>query len=108
MASWAGFNFGNATIDGQTVPILLTDADAAIEPPILSGHALEANNQVVLGATTLALLHKHVGDTVIASYGSPADAPVYVPPTRLRIVGTTALPAMGNTGTLHPPWGRGH
>jgi hypothetical protein len=36
----------------------------AVSPPILSGHALEAADQVVIGAATLAVLHKHVGDTV--------------------------------------------
>jgi len=36
-----------------------------------------------------------VGDSVVVSYGAPQDAPVYVPPTRLRIVGTATMPAVG-------------
>ena len=43
----------------------------------------------------MAVLHKHVGETVTASYGAPQDAPAYVPPTRLKIVGTATFPAVG-------------
>jgi len=43
---------------------------------------LQARNQIVLGATTLAELHKRVGDTVEASYGTISRR------TSLRIVGT--------------------
>ena len=46
-----------------------------VAPPILSGHGLDANDQIVLGAATLAVLHKHVGDTVTVSYGTPARRP---------------------------------
>lgn len=54
-----------------------------------------ADNQIVVGAATLAVLHKHVGDTVYVSYGSPADAPIYIPPTRVVVVGTATFPAVG-------------
>ncbi len=107
IASWTGFNFGNASIDGQTVPILLADANAALSPPILSGHGLRSTAQIVLGGSTLAQLHTRLGDTVTISYGSPEDAPIYVPPTRLRVVGTTTLPAIGTTGYLHTSMGTG-
>jgi hypothetical protein len=100
-------SFANAQIDGQTVPIILASTHAQVSPPTLSGHPLETNNQIVLGAATLAQLHKHVGDTVIASYGTRRDAPVYVPPTRLVIVGTTTLPAIGSAQTLHTSMGTG-
>jgi hypothetical protein len=55
----------------------------------------------------LAQLHKHLGDTVTVTYGTPQDAPVYVPPTRSVIVGTATFPAIGNTGTLHTSMGTG-
>jgi hypothetical protein len=32
---------------------------------------------------------------------------VYIPPTRLRIVGTATMPAIGNAGALHPSMGTG-
>ena len=107
VAGWSGYNFADVEIDGQAVPVLLAQTHAEVNPPILSGHALDANDQIVLGAATLAALHKKIGDTVSASYGSPADAPVYVPPTPLRIVGTATLPAIGASGALHPSMGTG-
>jgi hypothetical protein len=107
VAGWAGYSFANAQFDGQTVPILLSRPGAGVQPPILTGHGLEGVDEAVLGAATLAQLHKKVGQTVVVSYGSPEDAPVYVPPTRLRIVGTATLPTIGNGGTLHPSMGTG-
>src|SRR5579872_1560436 len=102
VAAWSGFNFADAQIDHQTVPILLVDAGTRVMPPLLSGNRLNSNREIVIGATTLAQLHKHVGDTVSITYGSPQNAPVYVPPTTLRIVGTATLPALGNPDVLHP------
>jgi FtsX-like permease family len=107
VAAWTGYNFAGVQIDGQTVPVLLAQTHAELTPPILSGHAVNANNQIVLGAETLAALHKKVGDTVKVSYGSPSDAPVYVAPTSLRVVGTATLPAIGTSGALHPSMGTG-
>jgi hypothetical protein len=105
VAAWSSVSYANAQIDGQTVPVLRASTHAQVGPPILSGHPLEAGNQIVLGAATLAQLHKRVGDTVLASYGAPADAPLYVPPKRLVIVGTATLPAIGNPQTLHTSMG---
>jgi hypothetical protein len=107
VAAWAGIDFANAQIDGLTVPIILAGTNAPVTAPMLSGHPVEADNQIVLGAATLAQLHKHVGDSVIASYGSPKDAPVYVPPRRMLIVGTATLPAVGSSQTLHTSMGTG-
>jgi hypothetical protein len=64
-------------------------------------------NEIVLGAATMAQLHKRVGETVLVSYGTKNDYPAYVPPTRLTIVGTATLPAVGLAGTLHPSMGDG-
>jgi hypothetical protein len=107
VAAWTGYNFAGVEIDGQTIPVLLAQTHAELNPPILSGHGLDANNQIVLGAATLASLHKRVGETVMVSYGSPDDAPVYVAPTPLLIVGTATLPAIGTSGALHPSMGTG-
>jgi ABC-type lipoprotein release transport system permease subunit len=107
VGSWAGFDFANVTMDGQTVPVLLTKAPAVISSPILAGNNLENDKEIVLGVSTMALLHKRLGDTVTVSYGAPSTAPIYVPPTTLRIVGSTTLPAIGATGTLHPSMGTG-
>jgi len=107
VAAWTGYTFANVQINRLTVPVLLTEAHARLTPPILSGHALDANGQIVLGAATIAALHKKVGDTVMVSYGAPKDAPVYVPPTPLVIVGTATMPAIGVSGHLHPSMGTG-
>ncbi len=95
VAAWTGVDYNNFEIDGESVPVLFGRPGAAVAPPILSGHGLEANNQIVIGSATLAVLHKHVGDTVELSYETPADAPIYLPPTPLKIVGTATFPAVG-------------
>ena len=85
------------------------DNHATVAPPILSGHAVDGNNQIVLGPSTLALLHKHVGDTVIGSFGTPNTAPLYLPPFKLVIAGTATLPAIGGASNFadHPSMGTG-
>ena len=95
VAGWAGIDYTDAEINGQAVPILLGSPGAEVSPPILSGHSLDANDQIVLGAATLSALHKHVGDTVSISYETAKDAPEYIPPTKLVIVGTATFPAVG-------------
>ena len=105
--AWSGYGIPNVQIDGTTVPVLTTAADAAVSPPLLSGHGVDAVNQIVLGAATMKQLHKHAGNTVVVSYGNPKDAPVYVPPTRLTIVGTATLPSLGGALTLNTSMGVG-
>jgi hypothetical protein len=95
VAAWTGVDYNNFGIDGLAAPFLFSRPGAQVSPPILSGHGLDANNQIVVGAATLAVLHKRVGQSVSVSYGTPADAPLYVPPTRLVIVGTATFPAVG-------------
>ncbi len=96
VAASSGFDYNNVDIDGQTVPVLMARSlGEVVSPPILSGHRLDADNQIVIGAATLAVLHKHVGESVVVNYGTRADAPIYVPPTRLLIVGTATFPAVG-------------
>jgi hypothetical protein len=107
VAAWSGFNFANAQADGVTIPIILTTPHAKVSPPLLSGHAVDGPNQVVLGAETMKELHKHLGQTVIATYGTKKDYPVYVPPTVMTIVGTSTLPAIGGTLSLHTSMGVG-
>ena len=96
VAAWSGVTtYGSIAIDGVAVPMLIMPASSQVEPPILSGHGLTSKHQIVLGNATLALLHRHVGQTVSVTYGSPSSAPIYVPPTRLTIVGTATFPAVG-------------
>jgi len=96
VAAWSGFDYSNVEMDGQSVPALIERSlRSPVSPPILSGHGIGSDDQIVVGAATLADLHLHVGDWAQVSYGSPADAPFYVPPTRLLIVGTATFPAVG-------------
>ncbi len=109
VAAFSGTSFNNLELDGQEVPFLLESDRAAVTPPILTGHGLDGQRGVVLGSATMAELHKHLGQYVTISFGVPADAPVYIPPTRLRIVGTATFPAIGFASTVsdHTSMGTG-
>jgi hypothetical protein len=109
VAGYTGNDFEDVGIDGQLVPVLFSNTDPAVAPPLLSGHGVDGSHQVVMGAATLAQLHKHLGQYVTVSFGSPKDAPIYLPPTRLRIVGTATLPAIGFASTVsdHTSMGTG-
>jgi len=95
VAAWSGADYTDLEIDGQELPILLQSPHAKVSPPILSGHGLETSGQIVLGAATLNQLHKRIGDTVTVSLGTKKNAPYYLAPTPLVIVGTATLPAVG-------------
>jgi hypothetical protein len=109
VAAASGVSPDQAQVDGQEVPILVGPADVNPGPPILSGHAVRAADQIVLGGATLQQLHKHVGDTVVLTYGAPQNAPIYVPPTTLKIVGTATFPAIGYPSSVadHTSMGTG-
>ena len=96
IAASTGVYFLTVQIDGQTVPVILSPTRAAITPRPLSGHALDGPGQIVLGPATLAQLHQRVGGQVTVQLG-----PV-IRNERLRIAGTAALPAIGDTFSIHP------
>ncbi|MGD0811392.1 MAG: ABC transporter permease [Acidimicrobiales bacterium] len=109
VAAWSGANLTPFQVDGQFVPSIEASPHARVAPPVLSGHGLEANNEILLGAATLAELHKRVGDTVYLSEGTPRSAPFYIPPTPLVVVGTTTFPAIGYSSIIasQPSMGTG-
>ncbi len=109
VAAYSGASFNDLQVDGQEVPFLLENEGATVTPPILTGHGFQGGNEVVLGAATMAQLHTRLGESVTISLGTPADAPVYIPPTRLRIVGTATFPAIGFASTVsdHTSMGTG-
>ena len=92
VTAWSGVYFATLTLDGDVVPVLGASPAAAVAPPILSGHPFDAPDQIVLGALTLAELHKHIGDTVVESNRVTSAV--------LRIVGTAAMPVIGNNDHL--------
>jgi ABC-type antimicrobial peptide transport system permease subunit len=100
VSGWTGIYFSTLQIDGASVPIMGGSPKASVGPPLLSGHAFDGVNQIVLGAGTLAALHKHVGDTV--KVGAPGTGL-----TRLKIVGTATLPSIGVAGSSHLEMGTG-
>src|ERR1700733_5818257 len=95
VAAATGAYFATLQSDGQTVPGIAVSTPAAITPSALTGKKLGEAGQIVLGPATLAALHKRVGDTVTVSEGQ------IIPPTRLRIVGTAALPTIGDVIGVH-------
>jgi hypothetical protein len=100
VAAWAGYYFSVLQIDGQDVPVMGGTPGSTVRPPQLSGHGVDASDQIVLGARTLAQLHKQVGDTVEVGVRDAAT-------TRLKIVGTGTLPAIGIGGAQHLEMGSG-
>jgi hypothetical protein len=109
VAAWSGANVLPFQVDGQFVPSLVASPHAIVAPPILSGHGLDANNEIVMGSATLAELHKHVGDTVYLSEGTPRSAPFYIPRIPLLVVGTATFPAIGYSSIIasQPSMGTG-
>ena len=101
VAHWAGAYFESVTLDGQSgVPVLAMSPGAPVSPSMLSGHAPDAPSQVVLGPATLASLHTHVGDTVVANVDGRTKV-------RLRVVGTATLPTIGASGNPDLEMGTG-
>lgn len=99
VGAWTGVYYSTLRIDGVNVPVMGGSQHAPVGPPLLSGHALDAVNQVVLGASTLAQLHKHVGDTVrVKGPGGRVS---------MRIVGTATMPSIGVAGSSHLEMGSG-
>ncbi len=109
VAAWSGVDLAPFQIDGQFVPSVVATPHAPVAPPVLSGHGLDANDEILMGSATLAELHKHVGDTVYLSEGTPKSAPFYIPPTPLVVVGTATFPAIGYSSIIasQPSMGTG-
>ncbi len=100
VAGWTGVYFSTLPIDGVNVPVLGGSPDAPVGPPLLSGHAFDGTGQVVLGAVTMAQLHKKVGETVTVAGPGTRQTP-------LTIVGTATMPSIGVAGSSHLEMGTG-
>ena len=102
VAAWTGAYFTEVQVDGRAVPAVGGDLNATVGPPLLSGHALQGTNEIVLGANTLHDLHKKVGDIVSVNTAGPKRL-------RMQIAGTATMPAIGGSGegTLHLEMGTG-
>ncbi len=102
VAAWAPIYFGDsAEVDGVSIPLIGQPPGANVAPALLSGHALDAPNQLVVGGSTLAVLHKQIGDTV--SFTTPGSKTRH-----LQIVGSATMPIVGDQlGGVHPSMGTG-
>ncbi len=90
-----GVYFATVQVDGQTVPAIAGPTRPAVGPRLLSGHGVSAPREIVLAPDTLAQLGKRLGQTVTVSEGR------IVPRVVLRIVGTAALPTIGDNLGIH-------
>ena len=98
--SWTGIYYSALTLDGMNVPVMGATPGATVAPPLLSGHGLQASNQVVLGASTLRSLHKQVGDTVqVRIHGSK--------PVTLTSWAPRRSPRSASSGSSHLEMGTG-
>jgi hypothetical protein len=99
LSAWSAVYFSNLIVDGQDLPVMSTTPGATVQPPLLDGHGLQQPDEIVVGALTLASLHKHLGDTVTVTGEGGAH--------RLRIVGVATMPTIGGSGVLHLEMGSG-
>ncbi len=93
VAASSGVYFTDLSIDGQDIPVVGSTSGARVGPPVLSGHGLLAQNQIVLGAETMSMLHEHIGGVVRVGGGHHGGKTV-----PLTIVGTATLPALVGPG----------
>ena len=100
LSAYSGVYFVNLIVDGQDVPVIGTTPGARVQPPLLRGHDLQEPDEIVVGALTLASLHKRLGDTVTVGNGTGKSQ-------LLRIVGVATMPAIGGSGVVHLEMGTG-
>ena len=109
VAAYSGASFNNLQMDGQEVPFLLENDGATVTPPILTGHGFQGETRLC------SVRHRWRSCTSTSARTSPSRSalrptrPVYIPPTRLRIVGTATFPAIGFASTVsdHTSMGTG-
>lgn len=100
LSAYSPVYFTDVFVDGQTIPAIGATPGAKVQPALLSGHGLQQSNQIVVGALTLAALHKHLGDTVMVSGQAGSGE-------RLRIVGVATMPTIGGSEQIHLEMGSG-
>jgi hypothetical protein len=110
-----GFTSGSFLLAGRAVPgLAATDIKGEVTPTILRGRAPRAANEIVVGADTLDLIDRKVGDTVgvqvLVGAGSAGFTTTGEPardPLDFRIVGVATFPAVAQVGTDTPRLGTG-
>lgn len=86
-------DLGSVTVSGVRVPTVLAfdPLKGSVLPPLLTGRAPHAPDEIVLGTATLRAVHAHIGQTVRVV--TPAG------PLTMRVVGTMIVPSVGDVFT---------
>ena len=90
IALLASANQGTAVIEGHTIGfmIALDPLKGSVHPTLVAGHSPRAPDQIVLGSTTMGLLHRHLGQSV--------HVPTPGGLLTLHIVGEMIAPSVGD------------
>ncbi len=91
VAGWTFGNHNDATIGGRHVAaVQMTGANGpAMFPTLLEGRAPGATDEIVLGSSTLAHVHRHVGQTVTMVLQGDDK------PRTMQVVGRAVFPFFG-------------
>jgi FtsX-like permease family len=88
VASWDALASPNGTVNNANVPLLLAPADARpIDLPMVAGRLPRVPGEIALGASTASELGVHLGDDVDLAFGASKS--------RVKVVGTIVMPALG-------------
>lgn len=81
-------------IQGRVIDTIaeVSDKGPLLTPPVISGHAVDGPDQIVLGETTLRQVKAHVGGRIKVTIGHRAMP--------FTVVGTAAFPVFGAQGGL--------
>ena len=92
VTQFSGAYFASTIIDGsRSIPTIGMRPGAPVQPPVLKGSDLRSSDQIVLGASTMAALHTHLGATVKVETGRGRTA-------RLVVAGEATMPAIMGPG----------
>ena len=92
VAQFSGAYFSSVDIDGQRgLPAIGMRPGAPVQPPVLQGSGLQSADQIVLGASTMASLHTHIGANLEVGTGQGQT-------TRLVVAGEATMPAIMGPG----------
>jgi len=88
VAEYAGGSYGRVRIDGVEVPAVgLENLQGSVFPTLSAGRAPAGAGEIVLGAATLATLHRSVGDSVVVQGEGLART--------MHVVGRAVFPVLG-------------
>ena len=101
IAGWTFGHHGTVEIGGHVIPAigLAAGKGPLLSPTLLQGRPPRSGNEIVLGASTLRQIGRHVGQTVTVTVSGR--------PLRQRIVGRAVFPNFGQGGFTPTDLGQG-